>query len=306
MPRKVWWLALLGPLLVAAWQASPIYEMKVLLIYRAMLTVALGVSSWAAWRRQPGARLALTVVVMGLMVVQTDQRVLFDRIFFLMIAGLVLWVFVTLGVQVRAERRRAREAQLTAARLETELLKKSLQPHFLLNTLTAVSEVIEQDPKGAVVFIDDLAAEFRTLALMSGERLVPLKRELDLCRAHLKVISRRTGREVGFVTEGVDEEAAVPPALFLTLIENGLVHQQADPGASFRLVARSGKGGADYAFLSPGLTQELSGRLAGGTGLRYVKARLEESFPGQWTLVQGAVEGGWETAIGWRGAGGAS
>jgi hypothetical protein len=38
-------------------------------------------------------------------------------------------------------------------------------------------------------------------------------------------------------------------------------------------------------------------RAAGGTGLRYVRARLEESFPGAWSLSQDAVPEGWETII---------
>lgn len=306
-PRKRWWFVLLVPLLAIAWQGSPIYELKVLWVCRAMLVTALAVAGWAAWRRRPGAWPALAGVALALLMVRTDRRVFLDPTFFLTIEGLVLLVFATLGAQVQAERRQAREAQLTAARMEVELLKKNLQPHFLLNTLTAVSEVIEQDPKGAVKFIDDLAAEFRSLALMSGERLVPLKRELELCHLHLRVISRRTGRALDLRTEGVAEDALVPPALFLTLIENGLVHQAADDGAVFRLTAQPSPDGLRFSFLSPGRKRDLEGRPIGGTGLRYVKARLEESFPGRWTLAQGAVEGGWETVIGWRaGAGGAA
>ena len=34
-----------------------------------------------------------------------------------------------------------------------------------------------------------------------------------------------------------------------------------------------------------------------GTGLRYVKARLEESFADRWTMTAGPVEGGWRTVI---------
>ena len=37
-----------------------------------------------------------------------------------------------------------------------------------------------------------------------------------------------------------------------------------------------------------------------GTGLRYIKARLEESFPGRWTLSGGPVPEGWRTEIEWR------
>jgi hypothetical protein len=44
------------------------------------------------------------------------------------------------------------------------------------------------------------------------------------------------------------------------------------------------------------VTSEAS-RTTGGTGLRYVFARLEESFQNAWKLTQGAVPGGWETVI---------
>lgn len=298
-PWKAWWLAGLVPLLAAAWQMSPIYELKVLWICRAMLLVALALAGWACWRRRPGAWPALAGVIVALLVVRTERRAFLDPTFFLTIEALVLLVFAAVGAQVQAGRRAAREARLTAARMEIELLKKNLQPHFLLNTLTAVSEVIEADPPGAVRFIDDLAAEFRSLAAMSGERLVPLQRELDLCRAHLKVISRRTGRDIGLAVEGARDEALVPPAIFLTLIENGLVHQRAESGAEFRLRAHVTDETARYEFFSPG-SKRPDDRPAGGTGLRYVQARLEESFRGQWTFSQGAVAGGWETVIGWR------
>lgn len=298
-PRKAWWLAGLVLLLAAAWQVSPFYDLKVLWICRAMLFVALVLAGWACWRRRPGAWPALAGVSVALLVVRTEQRAFLDPTFFLTIEALVLLVFAAVGAQVQAGRRAAREARLTAARLESELLKKNLQPHFLLNTLTAVSEIIEQDPRGAVRFIDDLAAEFRSLAAMSGERLVPLQRELDLCRAHLKVMSRRTGREIGLVVEGARGEALVPPAIFLTLIENGLVHQQAPSGAEFRLGAQEQDQTVSYEFFSPG-TLRAGERPGGGTGLRYVKARLEESFRGDWTFVQSAVPGGWRTVVGWR------
>lgn len=300
VPRKLGWLVVSAPLLAWAWQASPIYELKVLWICRAMLVVALVIAGWACWHRRPGAWLALAGVVVALFVVRTDRRVFLDPTFFLMIAGLVLLVFAAVGAQVQAERHRAREARLTAARLETELLKKNLQPHFLLNTLTAVSEVIEQDPGGAVSFIEDLAAEFRSLAQMSGERLVPLARELELCRMHLKVVGRRTGRQLGLQAEGVPPDVQVPPALFLTLIENGLVWQQTESSVAFRLESRPQGAGHRFVFLSPGRTRELSTRVSGGTGLRYVKARLEESFPGRWSFEHGAVAEGWETIIGWN------
>jgi hypothetical protein len=52
-----------------------------------------------------------------------------------------------------------------------------------------------------------------------------------------------------------------------------------------------------FRFLSPGETRTQPGRVEGGTGLRYIKARLEESFPGAWTFAQQATPAGWETSL---------
>jgi hypothetical protein len=57
-----------------------------------------------------------------------------------------------------------------------------------------------------------------------------------------------------------------------------------------------------YTFISPGKVKTEPTRAPGGTGLRYVRARLEESFPGAWTLVQREVAEGWETVIELRGS----
>ena len=300
LPRRAWWLGVLAGLLVLAWGASPFYEFKTLWLCRAMLAMSVAIAAAAVWQRRPGAWFVLAAALAGLWLVQADRRDFLNQWFFNVFSLLVLYVFALVGLQVRAARKRAQTAVLTTARLETELLRKNLQPHFLLNTLTAVSEVIEQDPRGAVKFIDDLAAEFRSLALMSGERLVPLQRELDLCHAHLKVISRRTGRKIGLQSAGVAHDTLVPPALFLTLIENGLVHQQVEDGADFTLSGRQTEDGVTFAFRSPGRTREQPTRVAGGTGLRYVRARLEESFPGHWAFSQGPSAAGWETLIKWR------
>jgi hypothetical protein len=298
VPRKTLWLVLLVPLVALAWQVSPIYEVKVLWICRSMLVASLAIAVWACWKRRRGAGIALTGVVVALLVVRTERRVFLDPTFFMMIEGLVLFVFAALGAQVQAERKRAREARLTAARMEIELLKKNLQPHFLLNTLAVLTEIVEQDPRNAVKLINDLADEFRSLSRVSAEKLIPLAQELELCRAHLRVMGVRTGSQWSLETTGVDEKKPVPPALFLTLIENGMVHQKAEGGGVFRLKPTGDRAG--FSFVSPGRTREATGRPVGGTGLRYVKARLEESFPGNWTLDQGAVDDGWETVIRWN------
>lgn len=302
VPRLRAWLGALAPLLIAAWFSSPIYEVKALWLCRAMLVVSLLAVGWATWRRRPGAWFVLLGIAAGLLVVRTSRRAFLDPSFFLLFELLALFPLAALGVQLRSERRRAREAMLTTARLETELLKKNIQPHFLINTLATIMEVIEREPRSAIALIESLASEFRVLARISGETLVPLAQEIELCRAHLAVMSMRKDARCVLLAEGIDGSAMVPPALFHTLVENGLTHLRPRNGEyRFSLAESRAPGHVRYTFVAEG--EPPPPAPAGstpsreGTGLRYVRARLEESFAGRWSLVGEPTDTGWRTVI---------
>jgi hypothetical protein len=298
LPHRRWLLGVLAVVcIVVAWSSPERMNLEGLRILGVTLGLALICSLWAAWRKRRGAfpavaGLALTTLL--LTVAAEDYRA---TIFFVFLPAL-LGLISMLALQLHDDRRHARAAELAAARLETELLKKNLQPHFLMNTLTALSEVVEQNPQAATQLIDDLAEEFRTVARVSAEKLIPLAQELDLCRAHLRVMSVRTGREWRLDAGDVPDAALVPPAVFLTLIENGFSHQRImGESPVFKLRVERHPGLLRYLFLSPGAVQDETARGAGGTGLRYVKARLEESFASRWSLRSERVADGWLTTI---------
>ena len=189
--------------------------------------------------------------------------------------------------------------------MEIELLKKNLQPHFLMNTLAVLAEVVQQNPRVAARLIEDLADEFRTVARVSAEKLIPLAQEIELCRAHLRVMSVRAGRTWNLDTDGLDEAALVPPAVFLTLIENGFAHQCAtNDEARFALRAHRAAAALRVTyFCRPAKCRGMPAGLRAAPGCADVKARLEESFPGRWTLTGEHVAGGWQTTIELNGAG---
>jgi hypothetical protein len=255
---------------------------------------------WVAWRRRSisaGLAAACLALSLGL---YARNPIDFARTHLLVTLLPTLLGFMgSLATMVRRERRAMHEAKLTAARLEIDLLKKSLQPHFLMNTLTTLAQVVEEEPKVAVRLIDDLAVEFRSLAAIAGLKRIPLARELELCEAHLRVMTVRTEKPWRLETTGVDPTANVPPALFLTLIENGFSHQRAQDGATtFKLRAEAAGPGVRYTFFSPGsVSRAPEGRRQAGMGLRYVRIRLEEGWPARWHLAQREVPGGWETVV---------
>ncbi|MEO6001691.1 MAG: histidine kinase [Opitutus sp.] len=294
---------LLIPLLLVIVLATWLYgKIRVnaltLILWRISFLTGLAFVAGAIWRRNQGGWFVLAGIGATYAMFERHPKHFEHTDFFLGFLPVLVGLIAAIALRLRSERLQARDTKLMAARLEIELLRKSLQPHFMMNTLTALSQVIEEKPAAAVKLIDDLAVEFRSLARFSGQKQVSLSEELALCRAHLGVVSVRTDQVWNLEAEGIDVTALVPPALFLTLIENGFSHQRASKDATtFTLRAERMEAGVRYVFVSPGAVTSDSDRPSGGTGLRYVCARLEESFHDAWKLSHGAVPGGWETVI---------
>ena len=165
-----------------------------------------------------------------------------------------------------------------------------------MNTLTALSEWIEQEPAVAVSMIESISEEFRILARISDRTLIELGDELDLCRTHVEIMSRRRGRDYDLIVEGVDAHDLVPPAIFHTLVENAITHddsKRARVALSLRATHEGSR--VRYVFESPCDHRETD--WVEGTGMRYVRARLQESFGADWSLSAGPADGVWRTEI---------
>ena len=275
------------------------YDAKALGVFAVALVVALGVTAWAALRRKPGAGLALAgVAVCTAAFAATGFRFL-DTTFFPAFAVLTAGLLASLGLQTR-ERRRQHEAALrAAARLEAELVKKNLQPHFLMNTLTSAIEWVETDPATGVRALEALAGELRALDDVTGEPLVPLAREVALCRAHLGVMSFRRDVRFALDADGVDPDVTLPPAVLHTLVENAVTHNAYPPG-DVRLSLREDRpaGRRRYTLRAPvaGPADPDPGAAEGG-GLGYVRARLAECYGDDWALASAVEDGDWVTRI---------
>ena len=273
------------------------YDGKAYAVFFVSLVAALAVTLWGAVRHRSGAGWALAGVVVCLAALVATGFRFMDGAFFPAFGLMTAGMLAGLGLQARDERRRHASSRAQAGRLEAELLKKHLQPHFLMNTLTTIVEWVETDPATGARALEALAGELRALSEVSGERTIPMARELALCRAHLAVMGFRRDVEFELDAEGVDPETGVPPATLHTLVENAVTHNAYAPG-TVRLVLREtvGAGRRQWVLRAP-----LAGapRVNGpeGGGLRYVRARLEEAFPGRWTLASGVEGGAWTTWI---------
>jgi Histidine kinase len=290
---------------------------------KALVALLVGFSLGLLWtvvamrRRLPGAALAFAGLVICAAALLWRPGLFIDQNLYLALNALFLLLLAAHARQVTEGRREREAAEVRSARLEVELLKRQLQPHFLMNTLTALSEWLEEDPPTAAAMIQALGDELRLLGEISDQRLIPLGDELRLCRSHLEVMSLRTESRYRLEVTGDrsgagDEGVKVPPAMLHTLVENAVTHGDAGPPAGSEIVLRlSIERVSDprrgrhrhrrFVFEAPLALGDLEAPAVEGTGLRYVRARLRESFGEEWSLAAGPDQtpggGVWRTEI---------
>ena len=116
------------------------------------------------------------------------------------------------------------EAQLADARLTA--LRSQLNPHFLFNTLNAISSLVERDPRGVRKMIARLGELLRHTLEETESQEIVLERELELLRRYLDIMEVRfQGKLEATVTVDDDVKRALVPNLILQpLVENALKH----------------------------------------------------------------------------------
>ncbi len=253
------------------------------------------------WRQQmEGSGLALVGLLgLSLMMYLDHEQDLLTLGYFFGLVFFIVCMTLSVGQQVAQQVKLRQEALLRSASLENQMLKKSIQPHFIFNSLASLQELIERDPARASRFVDSLAEEFRTVTKILGQPLISIDDEIQMCRTHLDIMEFRKDACYHFQVEGIEGTERVPPALFHTLTENALTHGYAHRKTGRICLSKKQLPGAvQYRFFNDGECEMLAAaENAKGTGLRYVETRLEEHYPGRWQARSGKVEGGWEVLI---------
>jgi hypothetical protein len=129
----------------------------------------------------------------------------------------------------RRDRARQRLAALQQARLraEYEQLKSQVNPHFLFNSLNTLVSLIEEDPRAAVRYTEQLSDLYRHTLSFRNRDLVTLGEEWDVLQKYLYIQQSRFGNALLLETELPDtvmRNGKVIPLALQLLIENAIKH----------------------------------------------------------------------------------
>ncbi|WP_236023953.1 histidine kinase [Flavobacterium flabelliforme] len=272
------------------------YDITAIYYSYAMCLVSLTIATDAAVRKIKGG----LIVVFGLLVsVVVNYFIFYDFGLFIAFTIIVLSMLYLHTIRAKAIEEEHNASLLLSSRLQLELIKKNIQPHFLRNTLTSLIDWVEESPQQGVVFIRALADEFDIMNSIAEETLIPIREEIALCQKHLQVMSFRKEICYDWEEKDIDENEEIPPAIIHTIVENGITHSQPPKQACivFRLSFTKEKNYKEYTLLTKAKNRTTRKDKSSGTGFKYIKARLNESYDDNWQFNSFAVEEGWLTTI---------
>ena len=255
----------------------------------AVLLLSLLASAWVLMRApadQEDRWPILALLSAGLLALLVARGAFLDGPYFLLLAVLMVFLLLRHAAQLQALDRHNAWLREERARLSLQLLQRGIQPHWLMNTLTCLQELIEQSPMRASRLVESLADQFDRLRDSSSRQSVPLQDELALCRSHLDIVGLALDQRMVLEVDGEDAAISLPPGILHAQVENALTHAGAGAcalhpfrlhvqrdNARWILELRSARGSAPH-----------RGR---GTGTRYIEASLAAASPAGWSFVQG-------------------
>ncbi|MBV8245032.1 MAG: histidine kinase [Candidatus Eremiobacteraeota bacterium] len=174
---------------------------------------------------------------------------------------------------------RAREIEAQMATLQLENLRLQLHPHFLFNTLNAISSVMYEDVAKADAMLAKLSDFLRTVLHSGSVQQVALSEELEVERMYVDIMRTRLDRRLSLnVTVADEARAAIVPFMLLQpLLENSIRHGLPATGGDLNLAidVRRMDGSTVIDVSDDGVGIVDPKELPRGVGLQNVRARLE-------------------------------
>ena len=199
----------------------------------------------------------------------------------------VYWIIVSIAhalTYYRRSQERERQALELGARLadaKLQALRTQLHPHFLFNTLNAISTLVHRDARAADEMIANLSELLRA-TLDTSEQEITLRQELNFLDRYLEIQQARFGERLR-IEKRVDAAALgalVPTLILQPLVENAVRHgiePRMTPGTVTILAQRrEGLLCLSVQDDGPGATKPEGGQP--GIGLANSRARLQELY----------------------------
>ena len=138
----------------------------------------------------------------------------------IIIAIEILFFFLNVekSILLAKEEEKNKEAQI-------KIMLSQIRPHFIYNSLSAISTLIPMDPDGAQKALDDFTEYLRhNLSSLTEERLIPFEAELRHIKTYLSLEKLRFQERINVQYDIGVKDFNVAPLSIQPLVENAVRH----------------------------------------------------------------------------------
>ncbi len=200
------------------------------------------INSKISWFRFPVKRLVIGLITtIGYTVVAViGIMFLFETIFDIAFGGSFQWtIYFSIGITIvislvlhsREFLLRGRKATLDAEILEKETirakyetLKNQVSPHFLFNSLNALTNLVYEDQDKAVRFIKQLSEVYRYVLDSRDKEVVTLEEEKKFLSSYIFLQQIRFGDKLKLEVDLGETRSLIAPLVLQMLVENAIKH----------------------------------------------------------------------------------
>lgn len=204
---------------------------------------------------------------------------------FTLLAWSVLYIGIRYYAALQTERERSLKAEAAAHQAQLEALRYQINPHFLFNSLNAVSTLVTERRNDEAARMLSRVSDFLRLTLTAPVRdEVALADEIDYVRQYLDIERVRFGDRLRTEVDVASDawEAAVPSFVLQPLIENAVRHAIAPRETGGTIVIEAKRNGEvlriDIVDDGPGVREESRTNGNGRIGLANTRDRLRALY----------------------------
>ncbi len=210
------------------------------------------------------------------------------------LATMLVWTsifFIMLyNTKLQKEHERLLRAQTAAKDAQLQMLRYQLNPHFMFNTMNAISTLIyKNDNEKANEMLDKLCEFFRYSLDQNDNSISSLRKEIELLELYISIEKVRFGERLK-VKFDVDENVLncqIPYMILQPIVENAIKYS-VEPRKEGGCVVIKAKAASNKLLLSiqdEGVNPLFESQEGLGLGMSYTKARLNTMFNGDYEMT---------------------
>jgi LytS/YehU family sensor histidine kinase len=164
------------------------------------------------------------------------------------IGGALLLLIILVLAYIRNREKSIRNLQRLEnekIRFQFDVLRTQVNPHFLFNNFNTLITAIEEDPKMAVEYVEQLSDFFRNIVNYRDKDVITVKEELGLLQTYFFLQQKRYGNNVRLeisLPPGVEQHYFIPPLTLQLLAENAIKHNVVSAANPLQISITAGTG----------------------------------------------------------------